>query len=115
MASMLLHNFIIDHYVPNCMRDKEYFVNFNAAEELEFLHHSNAAESDIGNEEQTITTVADNDPAKPASRFPITLKQCQEQGERLWEMFRLSLSVCQFTCPDTVKMTKNSKGILHCN
>ena len=66
MASMLLHNFIIDHHAPYCVRDKEYFVNFNAAEELQFLHRSNAAESNIVNEELAIVAVADNDAIKPA-------------------------------------------------
>ena len=115
MASILLHNFIIDHCTPYCMRDKEYFVNFNAIEELEFLHCSNAAKSNIGNEELAIDAVADNDATKPTSQLPITLKQCQEQGEQLREMFRLSLSVRQFTHPNIVKMTKNSEGILYCN
>ena len=66
MASMLLHNFIIGNCTPYCMRDKEYFVNFNTAEELQFLQRSNAAESNIVNEKLAIVAVAENNATKPA-------------------------------------------------
>ena len=104
MASMLLHNFILDHRVID--NDTTFFSNFNDSEEDLFQNPSF-----LGRRvEEPLVLIGDNDGQKNAGRFNSDVKACQEIGEQLRDTCQFSLAINGFERPARNNHEQNGSG-----
>ena len=104
IASMFLHNFIIDHRIVD--NDTNYLSNFNVSEEDMFQNASFLGR----NVEDPLVLTGDNDEPRSAGRINRDMKACQEIGEQLRDTYQFSLAINGFERPARSNHEQNKSG-----